>query len=80
MSDRSSEVLSAAADLRIILIYLYSEYAYTCDTAYYFISRMISPLKSVERSVGSLGRVRLDSAEIVEKYTRGNGGYLTQNS
>lgn len=48
-------------------------------TAYYFISRMISPLKSVERSVGSLGRVRLDAVEIVEKYTRGNGGYLTQN-
>ncbi len=36
MSDRSSEVLSAAADLMIILIYLYSEYAYTCDNCVLF--------------------------------------------
>lgn len=70
MSDRSSEVLSAAANLRIILIYIcIASMLILAITAYYFISRMIYPLKSVERAVGSLGRVRLDAAEIVEKYT-----------
>ncbi len=70
MSDKASEVLSDALNLRIILIYIcIASMLILAVTAYYFISRMISPLKSVERAVGSLGRVRLDAAEFVEKYT-----------
>ena len=64
ISDRSSKVLSDVSKLRVILICVCTaSLLVLAVTAYFFISKMIYPLKAVENSIVTLGNVRLDAAK-----------------
>ena len=73
ISDRSSKVLSDVSKLRVILICVCTaSLLVLAVTAYFFISKMIYPLKAVENSIVTLGNVRLDAANDIRKYTYRN--------
>ncbi len=73
ISDRSSKVLSDVSKLKVILICVCTaSLLVLAVTAYFFISKMIYPLKAVENSIVTLGNVRLDAANDIRKYTYRN--------
>ncbi|MBQ9947628.1 MAG: methyl-accepting chemotaxis protein, partial [Oscillospiraceae bacterium] len=69
IADKETEVLTSATALRINLVLLFVVSAILLTLVVYFIiSRLVSPLKSVEDAVIDLSNIELGAAQKVEKY------------
>ncbi len=73
LSDKSSEVLAAVDTIRLTLIIICgASMILLMFVVYLVVSKMISPLKSVENAVVKMGNIQLDAARDIEKYTARN--------
>ncbi|MBE6902645.1 MAG: HAMP domain-containing protein, partial [Ruminococcaceae bacterium] len=73
ISDEETEILESATSLRVNLALLFLVSAILLTLIVYFIiSKLVSPLKSVESAVIDLSEIKLDSAQKVEKFITRN--------
>ncbi len=73
VADKESEVLESATALRVNLALLFVVSAVILALVVYFIiSKLVSPLKSVENAVIDLSNIELGAAQKIEKYIRRN--------
>lgn len=73
ISDKASEVLASVYSMRIVLgVICFVSIILLTLIVYCVISKMISPLKTVENAVVELGNIHLNAAGSIEKYTHRN--------
>lgn len=73
IADTSAEVLNSLMNLRKVLVFAFVTCLILLSAfAYYSVRQLIAPLKDIEGSVTELSNLKLDSANIVDRYSTRN--------